>query len=450
MTRLIEILISLAIVAALFLVVALVLPSQRNLSESVETNRKMTIVYDTLNGFRRFKDWNPLTLRDPKVDIKLSGPESGVGARLDYNSSVSGIGQGSWELTETVQNESIDFKLENNQRGSNKTMKFELEPTGRQGRNVNITQKYHVDYGWNLLGRYAGMYVSRNVGEDIKLGLGRLSTMLASVPNVDYKMQGSRLENLRRVDLPAEDLLVVSAGSVERNNQTIIDSMKSNMEWISRTIAASGLERAGPMRIVSTELGRDNYTFEVVQPVRKSGTGSDVAADEATEAKDETAQDDAAAEGDEAAAPAKTPAMPAAPIRAATGPELTGLSLQGPVTYVRQPARPAATATYVGFMAELENVRNALRAWALTQGYEATGRPYEVYKNGVDKAFTADANNQPQGQFDVYWDLKVPGAPEQAVAPAPAATPAATDAEQGEGDGAAAGEAAAEPEQATQ
>ena len=97
----------------------------------------------------------------------------------------------------------------------------------------------------------------------------------------------------------------------------------------------------------------------------------------------------------------------------------------------RQPARGAATATYVGFMAELENVRNALRAWAMTQGYEVTGRPYEVYKNGIDKAFTADANQQPQGQFDVYWDLKVPGAPEPAAAkPAAAAEPAkAPDAE---------------------
>ena len=60
MTRLIEILISLAIVAALFLLVSLVLPSQRNLLESVETNRKMTIVYDTLNSLRRFGQWNPL------------------------------------------------------------------------------------------------------------------------------------------------------------------------------------------------------------------------------------------------------------------------------------------------------------------------------------------------------------------------------------------------------
>src|SRR3546814_10048143 len=66
MTRLIEILISLAIVAALMLLVALVLPSSRHLSESVETNRKMTIVFDTVNSLRRFTDWNALAFRDPQ------------------------------------------------------------------------------------------------------------------------------------------------------------------------------------------------------------------------------------------------------------------------------------------------------------------------------------------------------------------------------------------------
>lgn len=55
MTRIIEFLIALGIVAGLFVVVGLVLPSERQMSESVETNRRMTIVYDTVNGFRRFR-----------------------------------------------------------------------------------------------------------------------------------------------------------------------------------------------------------------------------------------------------------------------------------------------------------------------------------------------------------------------------------------------------------
>src|SRR3546814_19997301 len=88
MTRLIEILISLAIVAALMLLVALVLPSTRHLRESVETNRKMTIVCDTLNSLRRSTDWNALPLRDPQAAFDLSGPASGARTTLTSTTDV--------------------------------------------------------------------------------------------------------------------------------------------------------------------------------------------------------------------------------------------------------------------------------------------------------------------------------------------------------------------------
>ena len=70
------------------------------------------------------------------------------------------------------------------------------------------------------------------------------------------------------------------------------------------------------------------------------------------------------------------------------------------MTYVQTKPTRTATGSYTGFMAELDNVRNAVRAWALTQGYEVVDRPYEVYKNGIDAAFTED------GQYQVYWTLK--------------------------------------------
>ena len=57
------------------------------------------------------------------------------------------------------------------------------------------------------------MYVSSNVGEDMKMGLARLSNMLATVPNYDYadlsKDDPSKAPKL--VDRPAENLLVVTA-----------------------------------------------------------------------------------------------------------------------------------------------------------------------------------------------------------------------------------------------
>jgi hypothetical protein len=384
MTRLIEILISTAIVAALFVIVALFLPSSRTITEKIETNRRQAIVFDTLNSFSRFKDWNALTMRDPAAKLELSGPQSGVGARIDYVSEARALGEGSWEIVESDQDSRVLYRLENPDRGDNKRMEFTLTPTGRGGRNIEITQRYDVDYGWNLLGRYAGMYVRGHVGEDMKMGLAKLTSMLAGVPNVDYRAEGVRLSNLGVVDRPAENLLSVFAGAVERNNEKIKQSMKANSEWIKRTMDANDLEPVGPLRIVSTELGRENYTFDVVQAVRRKGAGASGA--------------DEAAEGDEADEAA---AQPVAQAPAVDEGELQITIPDGaPVEYIRVEAGKAARGEYTGYMAELENVRNAVRAWAMTHGYEVTDRPFEYYVNGIDEAFTEN------GQFEVFWRLK--------------------------------------------
>jgi hypothetical protein len=252
----------------------------------------------------------------------------------------------------------VVYALDNSQRGSDKTMTFLLEPTGKDNRNVKITQEYSVKYGFDLFGRYAGLYVSRHVGDDIKLGLGRLQTMLAGVPNIDYRDPSTTLADLGIVDLGVEDLLVVNAGNIERGNETIRQSIKDNQEWIKRVMDNNGLEAAGPVRIITTDFGAEKYAFDVAQPVRKKGA-TEVAADELSIKVDGT-----------------------------------------PVTYSRLPARKAAHATYVGHMAGLDVARSALRSWATTNGHELIERPYESWNGGLDKSFTQE------GDYDIYWAIK--------------------------------------------
>lgn len=364
MTRLLEILISLAIVAALFLVVGLVLPSQRHLREEVETNRRLPIVFDTLNSVRRFDDWNPLVLRDPRVKITLSGPEEGEGARLEYVSENEAIGSGSWEIVESEKNKRVTYAIEDASRGSNKRTTFELRPSGQRGRNVEIVQTYDVDYGWDILGRYQGLYVGSNVGDDVKLGLSRLANMLATVPNQDYSTLGVR-EGTTAPKIEqrgAENLLVVSA-AVDRAK--VQEQIKGNMEWIRKVMDANGLAAAGPMRIVTNEMGAEMYSFDVVQPVRRGGATTEASAAAAAE----------------------------------SGGKLD-IKLQGPVeARFNEPAR-VAVASFKGHMNQLSSVRDTLRAWALTRGYETTERPYEAWKSGIDPSFTD------QGEFDVYWAVK--------------------------------------------
>ncbi|MGV8960636.1 MAG: SRPBCC family protein [Stenotrophomonas sp.] len=376
MTRIIEFLIALGIVAGLFVIIGVCLPGERHISESIETNRKMTIVFDTVNSLRRFKDWNPLVLRDPGVELKLSGPDAGVGARLDYSSKQSTLGQGSWEITESEKNKLVSIAIQDPTRGHDKMTTFALEPAGKGGRNVKITQDYSIKYGFDLFGRYAGLYVSRHVGDDLKLGLSRIATMLATVPNVDYRAEEAPLADLKIVDVPDEDLLVVNAGNIDRNNESIRKSIQDNQEWIKRAMEANGLEAAGPVRIVTTDFGSDKYAFDVTQPVRKK-SGAAAAADKE-----------------------KVDGEAKAPVAAAGGKLDIKIPSGNPVTYVHANAHRSAFASYSGHMAGLDVARNALRAWAATNGNEVVDRPYESWKGGVDKAFTTD------GSYDVYWAVK--------------------------------------------
>jgi hypothetical protein len=387
MTRLIEFLIALALVLALFLVVGLILPSKRHLEESVETNRRMTIVFDTLNSVRRMKDWNQL-IPNKASELTYSGGDeahTGVGARVDFASADKNTGKGSWTITESEAPAAggggkVSYAIVDSKPGEDKKSSCIMAPAGKNGRNVKITQTYDVHYGWNLIGRFNGMYVSRHVGDVAKASLSKLTNLLATVPNFDYRIAGSKLTGLRIADVPAEDLLVVTAGNIERNNDMIKASIKANQEWIKRVMESNGLEAAGPVRIITTDFGAEKYAFDVAQPVRKrSGAAAPKPAD-----------------GDKAKPEAAAPAPVAT---ASTGP--LRVSVSGtPVKYEHRDAHQAASASYTGYMAELDAVRSSLRAWAMTNGYEVTDRPYESWKGGVDQAFTAD------GTFDVYWAIK--------------------------------------------
>ncbi len=351
MTRFIEFLISLLIVVVVFVAIGVMLPSKRSFVYSIETNRPMATVNDLMNGFSRFKDWNSLVRYDPRMKIEVTGPQLGVGAKFSYASRDKVVGNGSWEIVESVPGERIVYKLDNNTRGHDKTMTIKFERTGQRNQNIKVTQEYRVNYGWDLLGRYAGMYVSRNVGDEMKRSLDKFSGLLATIPKWDYSQHGAEFAF---VEQPVQDVLLVTTAS-KRSNDEIATAMKNQLSWIKKVMEGNGLVAAGPMRIVTNEFTGDTYGFDVVMPVRK------------------------------ASAPA--------------GEKLT-VKLEGPVSYDQIPARRLATTEYTGPAPGLPRVRDMLRAWAMTRGADTQDRPFEEYLGGVETMLNEDA------KFKVYWPVK--------------------------------------------
>lgn len=351
-----ELLISVAIVAVFFLLVGIVLPSHRHLSETIDTNRKATLVFDTINSFGRWKDWNAVTAHDPRAQLKISGPASGVGAQLDYAGD-SEVGKGSWKITGSQTNQQVDFAIANGDMGSNKKSTISIKPD-KSEKNTTIIQTYDVDYGFNLLGRYAGLYAGSYAGEDMKVNLRRLTGLLAEVPNIPYDQLTPPLTGTKFTELPASDVITINSGTVINDFAHVYDSVKNNYQWLKRVMDANGLEPAGPFYLVTEDINIANYGYNLVQPVKKKGA------------------------------------------TATTG--LTGVALQGTVKFATIPARKAVmTSISSADYNTLQLTRDALRGWALVHGYQIADKSFEVYKDGVDKSFTAGS-----ASFDVYWPVK--------------------------------------------
>ena len=359
MTRIIELLIAIVIVVVIFVVVGLILPSHQTVTHTTETNRPLPVVFDMMNGFKRFKDWSAVHTMDPKAQFSLSGAENGPGARVDYSSEVRHVGNGSWQIASVKPGEQIVYDVINNDYGNNKTMTFDFKRTGNQMLAVQITQTYEVDYGFNLFGRYAGLYVSSSVGDVMKTSLASLSSFLATVPKFDYTQLVSAP---KVVKIPGENLLFAPT-KAKRANDDVEAAMQVQEKWLHQVMDKNGLEAAGPLRIVTINYGPEVYEFNVAIPVRKIG----------------------------GATPANT-----AP------PQLT-LTIDGdknPVQYVQTKPVSAITTNYVGHMAQLPAIREAMKAWGITHGYDVDGHPYSTFTKGIAQSFTTD------GVFDLYWSIK--------------------------------------------
>ncbi len=381
MTRIIEFLIAAAMVVVLFLVIALFLPAKRVVWHEIETNRPANTVYDVVNGFHHFKEWNPLLSYDNKMKVDISADPKALGATLKYDSSKKVVGAGSWTLAEQDPGKKVVYKLQTNSIGSNKTMVFTIEPVVAKSKNITVntknlrvTQTYTVDYGWNLFGRYAGMYVNRNVGDEMKAGLQKLNALLVSIPKYDYS---THTEPFSLVEVPAQNVLVVPTEAKRANNEVVV-AMTNQMGWVKKVMDANGLVSAGPMRIVTTEYSSSAYAFDIVVPVRKAGSAS--------------AATPAAAEGE---APAE--AAPA-PVVAAT--EKLDIRVEGPVKADFYPAIKTVTTDYTGSAQSLVMVRDMVRAYAVANGYTPTDRAFDEYLGTVDK------QNEIDSKFKVYWPVK--------------------------------------------
>lgn len=163
-------------VVALFFVVALLLPRTAHLERSISTDASPATVYGLVNGFQRFNEWSPWAKLDPSTRYTYSGPQTGVGARMEWASANADVGNGSQEIIAVEPDRSVTNRLDFGT-GNPSIAVIRLDP---EGAGTRITWSLDSDFSDSLLGRYFGLMLERMVGPDYERGLVQLKALAES------------------------------------------------------------------------------------------------------------------------------------------------------------------------------------------------------------------------------------------------------------------------------
>jgi len=260
MTRVLELLVSLVIVFVLVVVVGVLLPAHGHIERTVEVSSPLRQIFDSVDTFRRFPEWSALRRFDPQTKMTLEGPESGPGARVKWSSASPQVGDGSLQIATSDQDSKVTMTLDNAWSGENKAYTVTLVPA-QNGKTVNINWAYDADYGWNLMWRYAGLYINGDPATQIQMNLSNIAAMLASFPNVDYKDQ-----KIDVTDVTARPVLIV-ATKAKRSLDEVAEATDDAMKLIEAAMKKTGLTAAGPRMTITTNWGEEDYAFSVAVPV---------------------------------------------------------------------------------------------------------------------------------------------------------------------------------------
>jgi uncharacterized protein YndB with AHSA1/START domain len=161
---------------ALFFVTGLFLPQTSHVERSMTTTASPATVYGLVDGFKRFNEWSPWAQLDPATKYTYSGPETGVGARMEWVSANPDVGSGSQEVIDVEPGRRVTHKLDfGMDNPTTSTIRLEPEGTG-----TRVTWTLDTDFSGSLVGRYFGLALDRMVGPDYEKGLAQLKAVAES------------------------------------------------------------------------------------------------------------------------------------------------------------------------------------------------------------------------------------------------------------------------------
>lgn len=256
-----RIIIGLIALLVILAVIGMILPRHVLVKRSVAINRPASLVYATVNSFALFPKWSPWQDLDPNMSQTTEGPRDGVGAKLVWKGNDK-VGSGTQLITASSLDRSVASDLDFGDMGTAKSL-VTMTPEGNMTR---TTWTVDVDMGPNPIAHYIGMTMDGMLGKDFASGLGKLKTLVESMPNTD--IAGFSAEP---VQLTAAPLLVVTETAPLDG---IAKAYGDAFGQIGKFMAKNKLHQAGAPLGIDDEMNSGSYKFDAGIPVDRGDVAS--------------------------------------------------------------------------------------------------------------------------------------------------------------------------------
>ena len=414
MMRVFEFLVALVIVVALGVLAAVVMPGSGHVERQLDIGKDMRQVYDMVDNFRRFPDYSVLRALDPSVQFTFSGKAYGPGAEISWVGSDPKLGNGGLtiasatpefdKIDSNTKDASIVWNLDNGWRGLDKHFTLDLERKGSRGQLTQVTWSYDVAYGWNLVNRFANLYIHGDPDTFIQSSLNNLQNVLAGVPNIDYSQLVPYIEQTQ----PTPILLVSTSIARKEGLEGLDDAVSKAITEIQAAAKKLGVNVTGPRILITTNYGDQTYSFDVALPIDSRTLTVNGQSEQLTAATPPSLDTAAPAEASSSAKAASTGASLAAGSRDRYG----RLVVDGDVRATLAFGGAALKGVWNGTFAGVPQTRDMLKAYSQTHGYkfdDVVNRAYDIEVKPEVK--DAGGNITTYAKYDVY--LPITDAPAQ-------------------------------------
>ena len=240
----------------LLIIIGLALPQHARVVASHEIDARPATVFALVNDFHRVSLWSPWMESDPNARILYSGPTRGVGATIRWDGLV--LGAGSQTITESRPFEYIGTLINAGEPGAAGSW-FDFTDTGNA---TVVNWTFEADYGYNLVGRYAALFLEAVIKKDYEHGLRKLGELAESLPGTDF----SNLDVERQV-VEANDIAYRRISS-SPDPDSISKAIGNAYFRILNFIDEHALQEAGAPISISRSFNGNEMLFDAAIPVR--------------------------------------------------------------------------------------------------------------------------------------------------------------------------------------